>query len=69
MLSHLLFRLTGINLFEDRLFRAGAASLFASLLVFLLMPMYISLLNRLDATADFDHGKRKSPPTGSGMTS
>jgi phospho-N-acetylmuramoyl-pentapeptide-transferase len=67
MLSHLLFRLSGINLFEDRLFRAGAASLFASLLVFLLMPWYISLLNRLDATSDFDHGKRKSPPIMGGM--
>ncbi|MDQ3001758.1 MAG: phospho-N-acetylmuramoyl-pentapeptide-transferase [Fibrobacterota bacterium] len=62
MLSHLLFHLTGINLFEDRLFRAGAASLFASLLVFLLMPWYIRILNRLDATSDFDQGKRKSPP-------
>lgn len=67
MLSHLLFHLTGINLFEDRLFRAGAASLFASMLVFLLMPMYIALLNKLDATADFDHGKRKSPPIMGGM--
>ena len=62
MLSHLLFHLTGINLFEDRLFRAGAASLFASMLVFLLMPWYIRILNRLDATSDFDQGKRKSPP-------
>jgi phospho-N-acetylmuramoyl-pentapeptide-transferase len=67
MLSHLLFHLTGINLFEDRLFRAGAASLFASLLVFLLMPRYIAMLNRMDATADFDHGKRKSPPIMGGM--
>jgi phospho-N-acetylmuramoyl-pentapeptide-transferase len=62
MLSHLLFHLTGVNLFEDRLFRAGAASLFASMLVFLLMPWYIRMLNRLDATSDFDQGKRKSPP-------
>ncbi|MDB5047833.1 MAG: mraY [Fibrobacteres bacterium] len=67
MLSHLLFRLSGINLFEDRLFRAGAASLFASLLVFLLMPWYIAILNRMDATSDFDHGKRKSPPIMGGM--
>ncbi|HKP95399.1 MAG TPA: phospho-N-acetylmuramoyl-pentapeptide-transferase [Fibrobacteria bacterium] len=67
MLSHLLFGITGINLFEDRLFRAGAASLFASLLVFLLMPRYIAMLNRMDATSDFDHGKRKSPPIMGGM--
>ena len=44
MLSHYLFSLTQINLFEDRLFRAGAASLFASLLVFLGMPGYIAML-------------------------
>ncbi len=67
MLSYYLFRLTGISLFEDRLFRAGAASLFASLLVFLLMPRYIALLNRMDATSDFDQGKRKSPPIMGGM--
>jgi phospho-N-acetylmuramoyl-pentapeptide-transferase len=67
MLSQFLFRFSGINLFEDRLFRAGAASLFASLLVFLLMPRYIALLNRLDATSDFDEGKRKSPPIMGGM--
>ena len=72
MLSHLLFALTGINLFEDRLFRAGAASLFASLVVFLLMPHFIALLNRLDATADFEHGKpggahRRPPPIMGGM--
>ena len=67
MLSHLLFRLTHINLFEDRLFRAGAASLFAALLVFLVMPWYIALLNHLDATSDFDQGKRKSPPIMGGM--
>lgn len=67
MLSHLLFRLTHYNLFEDRLFRAGSASLFAALLVFLVMPGYIALLNRLDATSDFDHGKRKPPPIMGGM--
>jgi phospho-N-acetylmuramoyl-pentapeptide-transferase len=67
MLAHLLFKLTHINLFEDRLFRAGAASLFASLLVFLVMPHYIALLNRWDATSDFDHGKRKPPPIMGGM--
>src|SRR4051812_2736731 len=67
MLSHLLFHLTRYNLFEDRLFRAGAASVFASLLVFLLMPYYIAMLNKLDATSDFDHGKRHAPPILGGM--
>jgi phospho-N-acetylmuramoyl-pentapeptide-transferase len=67
MLSDLLFQLTGLNLFADRLFRAGAASLFASLLVFLLMPPFISWLHRMDATSDFDHGKRRPPPIMGGM--
>ncbi len=62
MFSHLLFKLTHHALFEDRLFRAGASSLFAAVLVFLLMPPYIALLNRLDATSDFNHGKRSPPP-------
>jgi phospho-N-acetylmuramoyl-pentapeptide-transferase len=62
MLSHWLYSLTDIALFENRLFRAGAASLFAALLVFLLMPFWIRYLNKLDATSDFDQGKRKSPP-------
>jgi phospho-N-acetylmuramoyl-pentapeptide-transferase len=67
MLAELLFRLTHLALFDDRLFRAGAASLFASLLVFLGMPAYIKMLNKVDATSDFDHGKKKSPPIMGGM--
>ena len=67
MLSDLLFRLTGVSLFSDRLFRAGAASLFASLLVFLLMPPFIAWLHRMDATSDFEHGKRRPPPILGGM--
>jgi phospho-N-acetylmuramoyl-pentapeptide-transferase len=67
MLSDLLFRWSGINLFEDRLFRAGAASLFAALLVFLLMPPFIAWLHRMDATSDFDHGKKRPPPIMGGM--
>ena len=62
MLSLFLFHLTHIHLFEDRLFRAGAASLLSALLVFLAMPAYIALLNRLDATSDFDAHGKKSPP-------
>jgi phospho-N-acetylmuramoyl-pentapeptide-transferase len=64
MLSLLLFHRTHIHLFEDRLFRAGAASLFAALLVFLAMPRYISILNRFDASSDFadPDQKGKRPP-------
>lgn len=67
MLSLLIFQWTGIQLFQDRLFRAGAASLFAALLVFLLMPRFIAFLRRVDATADFDHGKTPPPPILGGM--
>lgn len=67
MFSLLLSDLTGIQLFQDRLFRAGAASLFAALFVFLLMPGYIAFLRRVDATADFDHGKTPAPPILGGL--
>ncbi len=62
MLSVLLFEWTGIHLFEHRLFRAGAASIFAALLVFLFMPKFIAFLNKIDATSDFNVGARKPPP-------
>jgi phospho-N-acetylmuramoyl-pentapeptide-transferase len=62
MLSHWLYETTHYALFENRLFRAGIASLFSALLVFLLMPPWIRFLNKLDASSDFDHGKRKAPP-------
>lgn len=62
MLSHWLYGITHRAIFENRLFRAGAASLFAALLVFLLMPVWIRFLNKLDASSDFDHGKRKATP-------
>jgi phospho-N-acetylmuramoyl-pentapeptide-transferase len=67
MLSILLYQLTGIQLFQDRLFRAGAASLFAALLVFALMPRFIAFLRRLDATSDFEQGKAPPPPILGGM--
>ncbi|HAO99304.1 MAG TPA: phospho-N-acetylmuramoyl-pentapeptide-transferase [Fibrobacteres bacterium] len=67
MLSLLLFHLTHVHLFEDRLFRAGAASLFTALLVFLAMPHYIAFLKRRDATADFDHQGKPPPPILGGM--
>ncbi len=67
MLSLLLYQWTGIQLFQDRLFRAGAASLFAALIVFLLMPRFIAWLRRIDATSDLDHGKTPPPPILGGM--
>ncbi len=67
MLSLLLYQWTGIQLFQDRLFRAGAASLFAALLVLLLMPPFIAFLRRVDATSDFEQGKAAPPPILGGM--
>jgi phospho-N-acetylmuramoyl-pentapeptide-transferase len=67
MLSLLLYQWTGIQLFQDRLFRAGAASLFAALIVFLLMPRFIAWLRRIDATSDFDHSQTAPPPILGGM--
>ncbi len=62
MFSHYLFELTGLSLFEGRLFRAGAASLFAMLLVFLLMPPFIRYLKKMDATSDFDNKRNDASP-------
>lgn len=67
MLSFLLFELTGMQLFQDRLFRTGAASLFAAAMVFLLMPRFIAYLRRIDATSDFEQGKAAPPPIMGGM--
>ena len=49
-----LYHSTGFGLFDGRLFRAGIAMLLSAGLVFFLMPKYIQLLRRLDATSDFD---------------
>jgi phospho-N-acetylmuramoyl-pentapeptide-transferase len=62
MLALFLYQLTGIHLFDDRTFRAGASSLVAALLVFLTMPLWIRWLQKLDATSDFDDGKTAPPP-------
>lgn len=68
MLSELFGTLTGLSLFEHRLFRAGAASILAASIVFILMPAYIRWLIRHDATSDFDQEKaKKSPPIFGGI--
>lgn len=62
MLTELLHYFSGLSLFEHRLFRAGAASLFAFTLVFFLMPKFIRALTALDATSDFGGAGKKAPP-------
>ena len=62
MLSIFLHELTGLTLFEGRLFRAGAAALCSIILVFALMPPFIRYLKKLDATSDFDKDKADSSP-------
>lgn len=67
MLAELLFTWTRLDFLNDRLFRAGAAAIFAAFLVFLLMPRFIAFLNRQDATSDFTEGKRRPPPILGGL--
>lgn len=62
MLSLWLSQLTGLALFQGRLFRAGAAALTASTMVLILMPVWIRLLRRMDATSDFDGQSHLKPP-------
>ncbi len=54
MISIWLWRLTGLAIFEGRLFRTGAAAILAALAVFFIMPPYIRLLKKLDFTSDLD---------------
>lgn len=68
MLSQWLFELTGMSIFEGRLFRAGAAALSAIFLVMILMPRYIRYLKNLDATSDFAKSDgTQSPPIMGGL--
>jgi phospho-N-acetylmuramoyl-pentapeptide-transferase len=62
MLSLWLADLTGLALFQGRLFRAGASALTASTMVLLLMPVWIRFLSRMDATSDFDGQSHLKPP-------
>jgi len=68
MLSQFLSIITGFTLFNDRLFRAGAAALVAAAIVFFLMPFFIRYLQKQNATSDFDQNStKKSPPIFGGM--
>ena len=62
MLSLWLADITGLALFQGRLFRAGTAALAASTLVLLLMPSWIAFLRKADATSDFDGQAHTKPP-------
>jgi phospho-N-acetylmuramoyl-pentapeptide-transferase len=64
MLTQYLFDLTGYQIFDSRLFRAGLAAVLAALLVFLAMPRYIAFLKKIKATSDF---KENSPPIMGGL--
>jgi len=64
MLIQYLFELTGYQIFDSRLFRAGLAAILAALLVFLTMPRYIAFLKKKNATSDF---KENSPPIMGGL--
>jgi phospho-N-acetylmuramoyl-pentapeptide-transferase len=64
MLTQYLFTLTGDQIFDSRLFRAGLAAILAAFLVFLTMPRYIAFLKKIGATADF---KENSPPIMGGL--
>jgi phospho-N-acetylmuramoyl-pentapeptide-transferase len=64
MFIQYLFDITGYQLFDSRMFRAGLAAVLASLLVFLTMPRYIAFLKKIGATSDF---KENSPPIMGGL--
>ncbi len=61
MLSQLLYDITSLPIFQGRLFRAGAASLFSAFLVFLLMPAFIKWTRKMGASSDFNHQGTESP--------
>ena len=62
MLSLWLAHVLHMALFEGRMFRAGAAAIVASALVYLLMPFWIRFLRKMDATSDFGAQAHQSPP-------
>ncbi|MBF0432362.1 MAG: phospho-N-acetylmuramoyl-pentapeptide-transferase [Fibrobacteria bacterium] len=62
MLAELLFDFTRLSVFQDRLFRAGAASLFSAAVVLFVMPMLIRFSVRINASSDFQ-STDKHPPS------
>jgi phospho-N-acetylmuramoyl-pentapeptide-transferase len=62
MLSLWLHHITHLALFDGRMFRAGAAAIAAAGLVFVLMPLWIRFLRRMDATSDFSGPAHQAPP-------
>lgn len=64
MLAQWLFEISGINLFDHRLFRVGAAALLSALLVFVLMPHFIRWLQSINATSDFNADAAPPPICG-----
>lgn len=68
MLCEWIYHLTELPLFDSRLFRAGLAAMLSIVLVLSTMPSYIRLLQKSDATSDFDlGGKTKAPPIMGGL--
>ncbi|MDR2580047.1 MAG: hypothetical protein LBC85_03530, partial [Fibromonadaceae bacterium] len=59
MLIQYLYTITGSEIFDSRLFRAGCAAVLAAFFVFLTMPRYIAFLKKIGATSDF---KENAPP-------
>ena len=62
MLSTWISHLTGMALFEGRLFRAGAAAMTSIILVMSLMPRYIRYLQGLNASSDFENKSGQAAP-------
>lgn len=68
MLCEWIYHLTELPLFDSRLFRAGLAAMLSIVLLLSTMPSYIRLLQKSDATSDFDlGGKTKAPPIMGGL--
>ncbi len=67
MLSIWLYEITGYIVFENRLFRAAAAALLAFSIVFFLMPAFIRLLRRFNATSDFEDKNPHAVPIMGGV--
>jgi phospho-N-acetylmuramoyl-pentapeptide-transferase len=67
MISTLLAHFTGMRMFEDRLFRGGAATVLAWVIIFFAMPHFIRFLQKRDATSDFTGSSESAPPIMGGV--